>query len=119
MRRWVLMAAVVLATAMVAGGLMTQARGPRRPDGDRSCLAAIGLILLDGEAGLYVLGVTDGSLADSAGIRPGDVLTAALDTPLATAAQLEALIARSNPEVPLSVTVARQGQMMTVALSLE
>ena len=118
MRRWIMMiAAMLTVAALAAAALPLTARSPR-PSGGSTPMAAMGLVLLEDDAGLYVLGVADDSPARSAGIHPGDRLTALRDTALTTVAQLETLL--NDPEqggdVPL--TLSRYDQTVTVRLSL-
>ena len=118
MRRWIKAAVVVLIAAMLLAGFLLL---PTKRDGDAadSRLAQLGLVLLDDEAGLYVLGVIDGGLAGSAGIKPGDYLTCARDTPLTAVAQLEELlISQEDGAAPvLPLTLNRDDRTFTVNLS--
>lgn len=118
MRRWFWAAAVLLVCAALTGCALLGAPAESRPMAGQACIAATGLVLLDGETGLYVLGVTDGSLASSAGIRPGDYLTGARDVSLSTAAQLEELLTQQGKATILPLTLVRQNQTLVVHLSL-
>lgn len=82
-------------------------------------MTAMGLVLLEDDAGLYVLGVIDGSRAGSAGILPGDRLTAARNTMLTTIAQLEDLLTVQDGMGPVPLTLSRRDQTVTVNLSLQ
>ena len=118
MRRWAIVAAVVLTGALLAAGF---ALLPSRHHGPVSAsrMAQLGLVLLDDESGLYVLGVIDGSLASSAGIEPGDYLTRAGGMPLTAASQLEDMLAGRDEAVALPLTLNRHDQTYTVNLSLQ
>lgn len=120
MRRWAMAAAVVLIAAMLLAGFMQLSS---RHDGPASAsrMAQLGLVLLDDDAGLYVLGVIDGSLAGSAGIEPGDYLTSARGTPLTAVAQFEELLAGQEGIAiqSLPLTLNRDNQTYTVSLSFQ
>ena len=119
MRRWVTAAAVMLAAAVLAGLWITlPARRAALPGGSTS-MAAMGLVLLEDDAGLYVLGVIDDGLASSAGICPGDRLTALRDTTLTTVAQFETLLADQERGLAFPLTLSRQEQSVTVSLTLQ
>lgn len=113
MRRWAWLAAVALLGCAVVAVVMGWTSHPPAPE-DASCVSALGLLLLEEDAGLYVLGVSDGGAAGSAGIQPGDYLTRAGGTALDSAARLEELIAQPGGWVP--ITLERQGEALTVLL---
>lgn len=104
-------AAMVLAALLCWHGL----RREENPAADSS--AALGLMLLDREAGLYVLAVTQDSPADRAGIHPGDVLLKAADAPLHEPAQLDALLGGGQEAIPLELH--RDGKNMQLMLPIK
>lgn len=118
MRRWFITAVIVLTVTLAAGMLLPYASLHPAPE-CATRMASMGLILLEDDAGLYVLGVRDGSRAGSAGIQPGDRLTASRSTKLTTISQFEDLLAaQQDAASTLPVTLARQNQTVIVCLSL-
>ena len=118
MRRWSIVTAIVLISAIVACGVLWFGlRSPASHDREPR-ITAIGLLLLDDAEGLYVLGVSDGGLASDAGIQPGDYLTMAKGTALTTAAQLEALLDEMDEKTVLPITLDRRNQTITVNLAI-
>lgn len=118
MRRWAMAAAALISAMLLIG--FPRLPGQRHDDHPyASRMAQLGLVLLDDDAGLYVLGVIDGSLAGSAGIEPGDYLTSARGTPLSDASQLEELLAGQEEGTPLPLTLNRQERIYTVSLSFQ
>ena len=116
MRRWVIPAAALLmCLAAFFAVLLRGADLPPTPDHCR--MTDLGLLLLEEEAGLYVLGVSDGSAAGIAGILPGDRLTMAAGTALSSAAQLEALLDQPGLNA-IPITLTRQEKLLTLALRL-
>ena len=115
MRRWALAAAVTMAFAALAVVVLAFPKPHEAPSASAG-IAAMGLVLLEDDEGLYVLGVIDGSLACSAGIQPGDYLKTARNTSLATIAQLEELLSEQGGALP--VTLVRRDETFTVNLSL-
>ena len=117
MRRWAMAILGVLMGAALIFGTLSRFTDRHMTDDSAMKVPAVGLLLLEDEAGLYVLGVIDGSLACSAGILPGDYLLNARDTALNTVSQLEELLA--EPEInPIPVTLGRQEETFTVQLPL-
>ena len=117
MRRWAMAAlGVLIVAALLFSALL---RSPERHDtaGGPLKVPEVGLLLLEDEAGLYVLGVIDGSLACGAGILPGDHLINARGVALSTVAQLEELLA-AQEKGPLPMTLGRQEETVTVQLTL-
>ena len=117
MRRWIMAVAGLLIAASLAALALLPSLARPHASVRSSRTAAMGLVLLEDEDGLYVLAVQDGSRAGSAGIQPGDRLTAAWNTALETVEQLEALLAKQEAGSPLPLTLARQDQTMTVDLA--
>lgn len=118
MKRWLITGIAMLA-AMTLTGLLLPFFVPHPQPEIPARLAAMGLILLEDDAGLYVLGVMDGSRAGSAGIRPGDCLTAAKSIALTSVAQLEDLLSCQESGAVLPLTLARNDQLLTVDLTLQ
>ncbi len=65
--------------------------------------------------GLLVLRVTDGSAADRAGLRPGDVIVEGDGRGLQSAAELRALLSRPNPQ-DVRLRVVRKGRTQLLSL---
>ena len=65
--------------------------------------AALGLLLLDAEEGVYVLAVSERSLADQAGLLPGDCILCAGDEALGEATGLNRLLEQGRERLPLTV----------------
>lgn len=115
MRRWLIVATAIALISAAGLGVGAALRPAEPPEARQARMTAMGLLLLDDEApGLYVLAVSDGSPAGEAGIRPGDRITQAGDTPLTSVAQLETLFAERNMMLPL--TLNRQEEAVTVDL---
>ena len=118
MKRWFITGIAALAL-MALAGILLPAFAPRPLPECSSRMAAMGLVLLEDDTGLYVLGVMDGSRAGSAGIQPGDRLTSAKNVPLTSVAQLEDLLASQEDGAALPLTLARNDQLLTVDLTLQ
>lgn len=78
--------------------------------------AELGLLLLDQENGLYLLAVTEGSVAQRAGFLPGDLLLKSGNDCLTSVTELDALIA-GNDEI-LRITLLRDNQEMNLKLPI-
>lgn len=113
MRRVIRAALLALALAVLAAGVSHVFRREDAPMSGGSS-AALGIMLLEREKGLYVLAVTQDSPADKADFRPGDYLLRADDVPLVSVTQLDALI--DAAEHALSVRVRRSGQELLLHL---
>lgn len=61
-------------------------------------------------AGVTVMQVSAGSPADTAGLVPGDVITAIDDTEVATSADVAAVLAELKPKDQVTLTVNRAGE---------
>ncbi len=109
---------LALVLCLLAGGAALHfAFHTDEPAENATRMAALGLMLLDGEEGVSVLAVRDGSPADKAGILPGDVLLQADGASVADILQLEALLTQAQR--PMCLEVRRnQAEMMTLQLSL-
>lgn len=107
---------LLLALCLLAGGAILS-HHPFAPEPAESAtrMAALGLMLLDGEEGISVLAVQDSSPADRAGILPGDVLLRADGTRVADILQLEALLAKAQRQMCLEV---RRSEEETATLQL-
>ncbi len=104
-----LLLAVILAFAVTAHHL----RPDTLPATDSA--AALGLMLLEDESGIYVLAVNTGSAAEKAGIEPGDRITQVQGETVIQAAALDEYIAR---EKRLSLTVQRGSRNMQIEIPL-
>lgn len=100
MRRMLRYAALLFVLLLIAAGVYQALRPDDgvHPEGSG---AALGLMLLEREQGLYVLAVTQDSPADKAGVLPGDYLLRADEEPLADSGQLDALVREDAGEVTL------------------
>lgn len=76
----------------------------------------LGLLLLDQEDGLYLLAVTEGSVAQRAGFLPGDLLLKSGSERLTSVTELDALIA-GDDEV-LRITLLRDNQEVNLKLPI-
>ena len=96
MKRWIILIMIVLAVAAAA---MAWIYLPiPSPQQDVVSAADLGLLLLDGDDGISVLGVLDKSLAEQAGIDPGDVLTRINETSLTTVEMLDNLLMNGSAD---------------------
>ena len=97
--RWAMLAAALLGL-LLAGVLLHEMPQdpPRAVDS-----AALGLLLLDAEEGVYVLAVSERSLADQAGLLPGDCILCAGDEALGEAMGLNRLLEQGQESLPLTV----------------
>ena len=68
--------------------------------------------------GVYVVDVVQGGPADKAGLKTGDRIVSIDGTEIAQKADLGTLIQQHAAGDTLSITVAREGQMQTVSLTL-
>ena len=85
--------------------------GDRRPGGHRH--------RPDGTpAGTGIVAVTSGGPAERAGLRPGDVITAAGGTPTPDTQALAGVLAAADPGDQLTLSVTRAGQAIDVKLTL-
>ena len=117
MRRWAMAAlGMLIGAALIFSAVLRPPEQRSTADGPLK-VPEVGLLLLEDEAGLYVLGVIDGSLACDAGILPGDRLTNVRGTALSTVSQLEELLA-AQEKGPMPVTLGRQEEIVTVQLTL-
>jgi general secretion pathway protein C len=69
-------------------------------------------------AGYTLSRIPEGSLLTEAGLRPGDVLTAINDTPIDSMATLIALWPRMQNETTVRAMVLRNGQPVSLAVTL-
>lgn len=84
-------------------------------EADATRMAELGLMLLDGDEGVSVLAVRDGSPADRAGIRPGDVVLQADGDDVGSIAQLEEALSHAQRQMCLEL---RRSQEESVTLCL-
>lgn len=99
--------------------LLTEALEPlsRRPRFERPWLG-MRLIETNAASGLVVLNVTTGSPAASAGLEPGELVSAVGGEPIDRLAQLEAVLREAEPHTPLELTVTRPDGSRTVSVTL-
>ncbi len=76
--------------------------------------AALGLMLLDGETGVYVLAVTENSPADAAGIAPGDILLQAGGVQVVSAEQMDELARGEWASLPVTILRDDTQQRLTI-----
>lgn len=112
-RRWGWAAAAALALLLACLALGLHQDKPRITG---TSSAALGLMLLEKERGLYVLAVTQGTAADRADVHPGDVVIASGDSQAAGLAWLDALLTSGQETIPL--TVQRDGKEVHLLLPL-
>lgn len=113
MPKWFRYAALALVLALILAGLCHTLHREETCAGSSG--AALGLMLLEKEKGVYVLAVTQDSLADQAGIAPGDYLLRVNGMPLRDAAQLDALIDQAEE---LQVELYRQNADVQLVLPI-
>lgn len=118
MRRWAMATLGVLIGATLIFGALARSTKQHVTADSPMKVPEVGLLLLEDEMGLYVLGVINGSRAFDAGILPGDYLINARGAALSTATQLEELLAAQDGSDLLPVTLGRQGENVTVNLAL-
>lgn len=70
------------------------------------------------EQGVAVLAVEDGSPADDAGIRPGDIMVSLDGEPLASSEQLLAALRAFNPGDTVAAELLREGETTEVEITL-
>ena len=68
--------------------------------------------------GIYVVDVVSGGPADKAGLKAGDRIVSIDNTEVAQKTDLGTLMQEHSAGDTLSITVARDGQMQTVSLTL-
>jgi putative serine protease PepD len=80
--------------------------------------ALLGVNVQTKSNGVGIAQVQQGSAADTAGLKAGDVITAVGDTKVATAQSLRAVIAEHAPGDKLTLTILRDGKTSTVSVTL-
>lgn len=113
-RRWGWAAAAAALLLLLAGLALGLRREIPRPAETSS--AALGLMLLEKERGLYVLAVTQGTAADRADVHPGDMVIASGDSQAAGLDWLDALLTSGQETIPL--TVQRNGKEVHLLLPI-
>ncbi len=80
--------------------------------------ALLGVTPADTANGVRIATVKNGSAADDAGLKVGDVITAVGSTEIASSAQIRAIIAGHEPGDALTLTIRRDGSSKTVHVTL-
>jgi putative serine protease PepD len=80
--------------------------------------ALLGVTPVDTTGGVRVATVKNGSAADDAGLRAGDVITSVGSTRVTSSAQIRAIIAGHRPGDALTLTIKRNGSSKTVHVTL-
>jgi len=88
----------------------------KQADRPPSTAADLGLLLLEKENSLYVLGVHENSLAARAGIMPGDLLISVDGQRLLLVTELETHLADTAEERQLPVLVESSGRQQVLLL---
>jgi putative serine protease PepD len=83
---------------------------PELERGERVEHAFLGVVMGAGASGVEIEGVTGDGPADSAGLRPGDLVTAIDGQPVGAADDLSAAIAEHEPGDSISLEVERAGE---------
>ena len=116
MRKVIRFAVPAVALLLVAAGICFSLRQDDVPQQGGSS-AALGMMMLEREKGLYVLAVTQDSLADKAGILPGDYLLCLDDEKLQDMIQLDALM--DAAQGPMELLIRRDGQEIPIQLPVK
>jgi putative serine protease PepD len=93
----------LIADQLISSGKVTRSR--------RASLGVRVATALDG--GVLVVSVESGGPADSAGIKPGDVIVAIDKTPVANTDELSTLLAEVRPGTKITVDVIRKGKKLS------
>jgi putative serine protease PepD len=80
--------------------------------------ALLGVTPADTANGVRIATVKNGSAADDAGLKQGDVITAVGSTHITSSAQIRAIIAGHQPGDALTLTIRRGGSAKTVHVTL-
>lgn len=115
MKRMAGIGMILLIAAAISVGLYMTLTRDASPAAEGSS-AALGLMLLEKENGLYVLAVTQGSPADRSGVQPGDYLVAAGEARLNSMERLDDLLGGGAEAIPL--TLHREGREMYIQLPM-
>lgn len=109
---------LVLTLCLLAGGTVLFHHFSAEPTEAPTRMAALGLMLLDGDDGVSVLAVRDGSPADRAGILPGDVVLQADGTDVGDILQLEELLAQAQMQMRLELRRSQE-ELITLQLNVQ
>lgn len=110
---------VALALCLLAGGIaLFQFNQSAEPAENATRMAALGLMLLDGDDGVSVLAVRNGSPADRAGIEPGDVLLQADGSDVTDIVQLEELLLQAEQQMCIELR-RNQEELVTLRLNVQ
>ncbi len=80
--------------------------------------ALLGVTPADTAGGVRIATVKNGSAADDAGLRAGDVITSVGPTRVTSSAQIRSIIAGHQPGDALTLTIKRDGSSKTVHVTL-
>lgn len=69
--------------------------------------------------GIFVAGVEEGSAADRAGIRPGDIIVAVAGKPVKVLRDITSVVRRGRPGERVDVVVVRQGAEKKISVILQ
>ena len=72
----------------------------------------------DVDKGVVVIGVVPDSGADEAGVRPGDVIVAVDDQPVASVDEFLGRLRRADPGDEIDLTILREGKQRQVRVYL-
>ncbi len=100
----------------VIGAEPRAVRGSRRSTVPRGWL---GISLGDGDAGVGVADVTEGSAAAKAGLQPGDQVQSIDGQPMRSMEQVVDIVGGHSPGDTLSIQVLRGGQQVTLSAKLQ
>ena len=111
---WPIMAAALLFLAVLMHGPFHSAPPPQAGSGP----AGLGMMLEEDAGGVSVLAVQQKSVADRAGVIPGDLLLLANDAPFATISELDRLFGRFAPS-GIRLQLMRAGEPVMVQLAFQ
>ena len=114
--RWLIIIVTVLLLAVAALGQMHAGIPPMRINATTA--ADLGMMLLERADGVSVRAVLDGSMADRAGIRPGDMLLQGNQHPFMSVEEIDKLL-QGHTETMLRLHVQRADENYPVQMALQ
>ena len=114
--RWLIIIVTVLLLAVAALGQMHAGIPPMRINATTA--ADLGMMLLERADGVSVLAVLDGSMADRAGIRPGDMLLQVDDKRILSMEDLNTVLYSHQVGDTVTAIIYRSGKQAAVDLVL-